>query len=182
VPTQKSPPRGDVDVPLSGSAFDLELHLDAFRLWLPVAGRPGRHHWITVNTDRGDYRDRTSFELPDRRVSKFLEGWPPLPASALNMNVLLIVIPLMVLGVLIATLPVLVGSFRHNRAMRAGRIETAETARQEADFWHRVLGHRRDGRSVATPELLSDEEVERVGASREEHLTADGESVWTSPS
>ena len=97
------------------------------------------------------------------------------------MNVLVIVIPLMVLGVIIATVPVLFASIRHNRAMRAGQIETTESARQEADFWHRMLGRRRDHRVVATPELVSDEEVARIGVPPEARHTVNGESVWSTP-
>lgn len=97
------------------------------------------------------------------------------------MTVLMIVIPLMVLAVLIAIIPVLRGSVRHNRDMRAGRIETAETARREADFWHRMLGHRRDRQALATPELLDDSEVERTGARPEGRRTVDGVSVWETP-
>lgn len=95
------------------------------------------------------------------------------------MNALVIAIPLMVVGVIIATVPVLVGSIRHNRAMQAGQIETAESARQEADFWHRMLGHRHGRRVVATPELLSDDEVVRVGAPSEARRSADGDTLWT---
>lgn len=97
------------------------------------------------------------------------------------MNALVIAIPLMVLGVIIATVPVLLGSVRHHRAVQAGLIETAESARQEADFWHRMLGHRRGHRVMATPELLSDEEVVRIGAPAEARHTVDGESLWTTP-
>ena len=97
------------------------------------------------------------------------------------MSLLPILIPLMVLAVLVATVPVLRGSVRHNRAMRAERIETPETARQEADFWHRMLGRRRGRRAVVTPELLSDAEVERTGVPAEDRRTVDGVSVWTTP-
>jgi len=97
------------------------------------------------------------------------------------MSVLAITIPLMVLAVLVAVIPVLRGSVRHNRAMRAGRLETPETARQEADFWHRMLGRRRGRTVVATPELLDDNEVERTGARTEDRQTVDGVSVWTTP-
>ena len=95
-------------------------------------------------------------------------------------HVLVIVIPLMVLGVIIASVP-LFGSIRHNRAMRAGRIETTESARQEADFWHRMLGRRKDPRVVATPVLVSNEEVARIGVPPGAHHTVNGESVWTTP-
>lgn len=97
------------------------------------------------------------------------------------MSVLPIIIPLMVLAVLVATIPVLRGSVRHNRAIRAGRIETTDTARQESDFWHRMLGRRRGSREVATPELLSDAEVERTVADSEDRQTVDGVSVWNTP-
>ncbi len=97
------------------------------------------------------------------------------------MTVLWIIVPLMILGVLIATIPVLWGSFRHNRAMRAGQIETNESAQEEADFWHGMLGRRRGRRVVSTPELLSDGEVERTGASPEDRHTVEGESVWITP-
>jgi hypothetical protein len=97
------------------------------------------------------------------------------------MSVLPIVIPLMVLAVLVATVPVLWGSVRHHRAMRDGRIETTETARQEAEFWHRMLGRRRRRGVVATPELLDDGEVARSGARSEDRRTVNGNSVWTTP-
>ena len=99
------------------------------------------------------------------------------------MIVLFIVIPLMLLGIIIATVPVLLGSIRHHRAMRAGQIETTESARYEADFWHRMLGHgdRRDRGVAATPELVSDEEVVRAGVPPEARHTVDGKSVWSTP-
>ncbi len=96
-------------------------------------------------------------------------------------SVLPIIIPLMVLAVLVATVPGLRGSVRYHRAMRAGRIETSETARQEADFWHRMLGRRRGLRAVATPDLLDDTEVARTGAQPEHRKTVEGVSVWTTP-
>ncbi len=98
------------------------------------------------------------------------------------MTILWIIVPIMIVGVLIATVPVLWGSLRHNRAMRAGRIETPESARVEADFWHGMLGRRRGRRVVSTPELLSDGEVARTGASLEDRHTVEGESVWVTPS
>ena len=97
------------------------------------------------------------------------------------MSVFWIVVPLMAVGILIATVPVLLGSVRHSRAMRSGRIETPQSAREEADFWHRMLGHRRGQHAVATPELLTDGEVERTGARPEARQTVEGVSVWTPP-
>lgn len=97
------------------------------------------------------------------------------------MSVLAIIIPLMVLAVVIATLPVLVGSIRHHRAMQTGRIESSESAQQEADFWHRMLGHRRGRRTIATPELVPDGEVSRTGANPEDRSDVDGASVWVTP-
>lgn len=85
-----------------------------------------------------------------------------------DMTVLLIVIPLMVLGVAIATVPVLLGSVREHRAVQSGRVETADSARQEADFWRRFLGRRRGHRLPVTPERLSDDEIARIGTLSEE--------------
>ena len=80
------------------------------------------------------------------------------------MLVFYITVPLMVLAVLIAVIPVLRGSIRHDRAMRRGAIESAPTADHEVVFWHRILGHRKDAPTVlATPELVHDAEVVRVG-------------------
>lgn len=54
-----------------------------------------------------------------------------------------VTIPLMVMAVTVAVLPVLAGSFRHHRSMAEGQLETGTWAVQEADFWHHMLGHRR---------------------------------------
>ncbi len=97
------------------------------------------------------------------------------------MFVLYIIIPIMVLAVAVAVMPVLFGSVRHNRAMREGRIETTETANQEAAFWHRMLGHRKGRQPVKTPELLPDAEVTRVVANSEDRTTIDGQSAWAPP-
>jgi hypothetical protein len=97
------------------------------------------------------------------------------------MSVFAIVIPLMVLGVVIATVPVLAGSIRHHRDMREGQIETQESAQAEADFWHRMLGRRRGRRVVPTPERVSDREVTRAGARTEDRRDVDGDSVWITP-
>ena len=97
------------------------------------------------------------------------------------MSVLVIVIPLMVLGVIIATVPVLFASICHNRSMRAGQIETTESARQEADFWALDARPPKGPSRVATPKLASDEEVARIGVPTEARHTVNGESVWTRP-
>ncbi len=97
------------------------------------------------------------------------------------MTVLWIIIPLMVAGVLIATVPVLWGSVRNNRALRRGEIETPESARQEAEFWHRMLGRRRGRHVVTTPPLLTDDEIARTGAQPQDGRSIDGESVWITP-
>ncbi len=103
------------------------------------------------------------------------------------MLVLYIVIPLMVLAVIIAVVPVLRGSIRHDRAMGAGALETGATAEREADFWHRMLGHRRNrqvGRVVVpTPDMVDESEVIRVGVPADDRLERpDGQTAWKSPS
>lgn len=97
------------------------------------------------------------------------------------MLALYIIIPIMVLAVVIAVVPVLVGSVRHNRAMREGRIETVGSADEEAAFWHRLLGHRSGRAPVKTPDLLGDDEVTRVIANPEDRVRVDGQSTWKSP-
>lgn len=95
------------------------------------------------------------------------------------MLALYIIVPIMVLAVAIAVLPVLLGSVRHNRAMRHGKVESVASANEEADFWHRMLGHRSGRRPVRTPELLADGEVTRVFAKPEDRIEVDGDSTWT---
>jgi hypothetical protein len=92
-----------------------------------------------------------------------------------------IIIPIMVLAVVVAVVPVLLGSFRHNRAMREGQFETAESANEEAAFWGRMLGRRHGSRPVKTPELLTDDEITRVSANPEDRIRVEGESVWSPP-
>ena len=89
----------------------------------------------------------------------------------------IITIPLMALGVAVAVLPVLVGSVRHDRAMRSGALPTSGTASQEADFWHHMLGHRRVEDFAPTPDLIEDEEVIRVGVPTERRVSVEP-SVW----
>lgn len=97
------------------------------------------------------------------------------------MLALYIIVPIMVLAVAVAVVPVLLGSFRHNRAMREGRIETAESASEEAAFWHRMLGHRKARHPLKTPELLDDAEVTRVVAEPADRVVIDGDSAWSPP-
>jgi len=118
--------------------------------------------------------------LPGRSVAEE-DGRPTDLAGRVPMTVFWIIAPIMAVGIAIATIPVLVGSIRHNRAMRSGRIETPESAREEAEFWHRMLGRRRGRGPVTTPELLTDDEVTRAVARPEDRRTVDGESVWTPP-
>jgi hypothetical protein len=90
------------------------------------------------------------------------------------MTVLLVVVPQ---GIVIATIPVLLVPFGTVEPC-VREIETPESARQEADFWHRMLGHKRGRRVVATPELLSDGEVARTDAASDDHHIVEGQSVW----
>jgi hypothetical protein len=92
----------------------------------------------------------------------------------------IVTIPLMALGVGIAVLPVLVGSMRHDRAMRSGELPTLQTATQEADFWHHMLGHRRVEDFAPTPDLIEDDEVIRVGVPTERRVSVEP-SVWKTP-
>lgn len=95
------------------------------------------------------------------------------------MIALYVIIPVTVLAVVIAVVPVLLGSIRHNRAMRAGDIETTDSAGEEAALWHRMLGHRSGPRLLRTPDLLNDDEVARVVGEPEEKIeVVDGESAW----
>jgi hypothetical protein len=95
------------------------------------------------------------------------------------MFVLYIIIPIMALAVAVAVVPVLVGSVRHNRAMRQGRVETTASATEEALFWHRMLGHRRGTQIVETPDMIPDAEVTRVIANPSDRVTVDSRSAWT---
>lgn len=97
------------------------------------------------------------------------------------MLALYIIIPIMVLAVAVAVLPVLVGSFRHHKAMQDGTIESAESATKEADFWHRMLGHTRGRSLVKTPEMIADGEVTRVVAEPEDRVVVEGDSAWSPP-
>ena len=103
------------------------------------------------------------------------------------MLALYIVIPLMVLAVIIAVVPVLRGSIRHDRAMAAGELETGATADREADFWHRMLGHRKSRHAasavVPTPDMVEESEIIRVGVPADDRLERpDGRTAWKSPS
>jgi hypothetical protein len=94
------------------------------------------------------------------------------------MIALYIILPLMVLAIVIAVVPVLIGSVRHHRSLQSGRIETVESAAYEAEFWHHMLGHRRGASVATTPDLVSDAEVERVGRSPEDKVEHGGRSSW----
>ncbi len=50
-----------------------------------------------------------------------------------------IIIPLMVIGVLMAVLPVLLHSIREDRRLKAGTVDTAATAARESAFWNRTF-------------------------------------------
>jgi hypothetical protein len=94
------------------------------------------------------------------------------------MTVLYVTLPIMVLAVAIAVVPVLRGSARHNRALREGQLETAGSAKHESDFWHRVLG-RKTKTAAETPGLVNDDEVIRVGVDPGQLVEQkDGPSVW----
>jgi hypothetical protein len=99
------------------------------------------------------------------------------------MLALYITVPLMILAVVIAVIPVLRGSLRHHRAMEQGELETDRSASREADFWHRMLGHRAKPGIVPTPDLIDDSEVIRVGAPAGDRVEFEsGQSGWRSPS
>ncbi len=85
-------------------------------------------------------------------------------------------IPFMLLGLAIAVLPVLVGSFRNQRSIREGQIDTPETRAHEANFWHHVLGHRSVQDFGPTPDTVDDEEVLRVAPA--DRLVSKEPTVW----
>ena len=70
-----------------------------------------------------------------------------------------ITIPLMVLAVAVAVLPLLLSSVRHHRAMLQRRLETPQSVAQEANFWHHMLGHCTAEDFVLTPDFVADSEV-----------------------
>ncbi len=96
------------------------------------------------------------------------------------MAAFIITIPLMALGVAVAVLPVLIGSVRHDQAVRSGALPSRRTATQEADFWHHMLGHRRIEDFAPTPDLIQDTEVIRVGVPAERRVSIEP-SVWKTP-
>lgn len=57
------------------------------------------------------------------------------------MTVLWILIPLAVVAIAIAVVPVLAGSVVHDRSVKKGESPTPEKAVGEANGWHRRLGH-----------------------------------------
>ncbi len=97
------------------------------------------------------------------------------------MEVLYVIIPLMVVAVLVAVTPVLLGSIRHDNAMNTGEIETGASAAREADFWHRMLGHRRRRSVATTPKMVSDAEVLRVSGTPQDRIETGGDSLGKAP-
>ena len=59
-----------------------------------------------------------------------------------TMTLFWIIIPLAVLAIGIAVLPVLVGSFRHDRSVKEGAPPTTQAAAREVNQWHSRLGRR----------------------------------------
>ena len=101
------------------------------------------------------------------------------PPCRAPMLVFYITVPLMVVAVVIAVIPVERGSFRHDRQMHAGSIESGSTADQEVEFWHRLLGRRgARPRIMATPGMVDDSEIRRVGVEPERIAeTGSGQSI-----
>jgi hypothetical protein len=58
------------------------------------------------------------------------------------MTLFWIIIPLAVLAIGIAVLPVLVGSFRHDRSVKEGAPASTQAAAREVNQWHSRLGRR----------------------------------------
>ena len=85
-------------------------------------------------------------------------------------------IPLMVVAVAIAVVPVLVWSFRHKRSLDNGHYETTESVAQESEFWHRMLRHRHAEDYAPTPDLVDDSEVLRVVPV--DRMVSTGPTVW----
>ena len=59
-----------------------------------------------------------------------------------TMHILWILIPLAVVAVAIAVVPVMIGSIRHDRSVKEGEPATTELAAREANRWHGRLGRR----------------------------------------
>jgi len=66
----------------------------------------------------------------------------PRTARQDTMTVLWLIIPLAVLAIAIAVVPVLVGSMRHDRSVKEGDPATTRLAAREANRWHARLGRR----------------------------------------
>jgi uncharacterized membrane protein len=98
------------------------------------------------------------------------------PRLQAHMTLFYITIPLMIAAVAIAVVPVLVGSFRHDRALERGHFETAESVAQESDFWHHMLGHRKVEGYAPTPNLVEDAEVLRVVPA--DRMVSNEPTVW----
>jgi hypothetical protein len=84
------------------------------------------------------------------------------PRLRAHMTLFYLTIPLMIVAVAIAVVPVLVGSFRHDKALENGHFETAESVGQESHFWHHMLGHGKAEDYAPTSDLVEDTEVLRV--------------------
>jgi len=78
------------------------------------------------------------------------------------MIVFYLTIPLMLLAVAVAVLPVLVGSFRNHRPTTEGNVDTPKTRAQEANFWHQMLGHCKAEEFGPISDMVDDNEVLRV--------------------
>ena len=65
-----------------------------------------------------------------------------MPPTRKPMTLFWIIIPLAVLAIGIAVLPVLVDSFRHDRSDKESAPATTQAAVREVNQWHRHLGQR----------------------------------------
>ncbi len=97
-------------------------------------------------------------------------------ARSTTMTMFYLTIPLTAVAVATAVAPVLVGSYRHHRTLREGQTECLESAAQESDFWHHILGHRQVEGYAPTPDLVSDAEVARVVSG--DRVVATQPTVW----
>ena len=73
------------------------------------------------------------------------------------MTVFWFTLPLMVLGVAIAVLPVTINSLRHGRSLSTGAEDTDESARREAASWNHHLRRRRGHPGTVPPAAPADE-------------------------
>jgi len=87
-----------------------------------------------------------------------LQECSSVPTPAPHMTWLYFAVPLMIVAVAIAVVPVLVGSFRHSNEPEIHFRSVA----QEADFWHHMLGHRTVEELAPTPDLVRNRDILRV--------------------